>query len=256
MAAKVESMLGEFQKILMEKKIAKEDVINASISLVRRDGDKAVPDPNSSDKNSMKLIIETLRGALASIEGSGFTAPQFQRSFQPASTTYGTSSQASTPVNGSSTPVNRPASTIPRPPLGVARPPMHTGSRRTDSGSPVIAGSIQRPASVSGGGPSTLAAAGSPVPAHSGSANSPNGASAATSTPVSVSEGISKTQAPAISTPIERLADVDVTMSVGENDKIPNFNGQPQQIVGQKRSRDEVDGSAAEGQENVKRVAV
>jgi hypothetical protein len=259
-AARIETMLAEFQRILMEKDLAKEDVIKASIALVRRDGDKAVPDPNAADKDkgSMKAIIDTLRGSLASIEGSGFTKPNsdYQRSFQPPSTTNGTSSQASAPVNGSSAPINRPTSTIPRPPLGVARPPMHTGVKRTDSGSPAIPGSIPRPASVPGGRALTPAAAGTPVPAQSGSANSPNGASAAISTPVSVSEGISKMQVPAVPTHVERPADLDVTRSVGEVDNGSNINGQPQQIVGQKRSRDEVDGLAIEGQENVKRVAV
>src|SRR6185437_5540629 len=102
-------------------------------------------------------------------------------------------------------------------------PPMHTGIRRTDSSSP--AGSIRRPASVDYGpsfsvsGSPAPAAAATPVPVQGANGESPNGASAAMSTPVSGLEALLEAQAAGVPKPIERPADVDVTVNVSENDK-------------------------------------
>lgn len=96
-------------------------------------------------------------------------------------------------------------------------------------------------------------AAGAPISAQAASANSPYGANAATlPPPVSVLDPVPTTQVPAVSAPVERPTDVDVTMNVGDNDKGLNVNGQ--QLAGQKRARDESDDLTTKGQENVKRT--
>ncbi|KUJ11970.1 uncharacterized protein LY89DRAFT_688451 [Mollisia scopiformis] len=255
---KIDKMFREFKEICALRSIANGQIVDATIERLRKDGDKAVPDPDSPDYKTMKMIIETLRSSLASIEGSGYTAPPPQRSFTPVRTPV-TTPLPSPSVNGGSNAAQRPSSTIPRPVLsgtGPARPPMHTVPKRTDSGSPAIPKVSQGIATIPGGGPSTPAAAATPISAQGANVSSPNGASAATSTPVSVPEAIISTQVPAVPTPVERPADVDVTMSIGEKDTGINVNGQQEQNVGRKRSRDEVDGLATEGQENVKRVAI
>ncbi|KAE8453000.1 hypothetical protein EG329_012187 [Mollisiaceae sp. DMI_Dod_QoI] len=253
---KIDEMLIRFKEKIKDLNISNEESVDTAIALIKRDGNTASPDPNTPDAGSVQTIIDILRGALCSIPNSGFTAPQ------PGRYSTGTPFQPSAPVNSNSNSANRFASTIHRPPysgVGITRPPMHTNARHTDSGSPATPGPNQRSASVSGGGLSTSvsgspAAPVTPVPVQVASASSPNGANAATVPLVSVSDPALKIQAPAVSTPVERPAGVDVTMIGGEIDKSINFNGQ--QVAGQKRARDEGEGWAAEEQENAKRVHV
>ncbi|CZR59756.1 uncharacterized protein PAC_09650 [Phialocephala subalpina] len=231
--AKIETMLSEFDQILKKNSVSSSETIDIAIAALRRDRNNAVPDPNEPDKDkarSVKLIIDTLRTSLARISGSGFTAPPLCL-------------------------LRSEASNHPLPSMAAAPPqtePLFLALHSAVPASPATPGSIQRPASVSGGGTGSPTAAGAPISAQAASANSPYGANAATLPPVSVLDPVPTTQVPAVSAPVERPTDVDVTMNVGDSDKGLNVNGQ--QLAGQKRARDESDDLAAEGQENVKRT--